>query len=95
MKKKAWRYHHFTHAYQKLRSHDVWFLRYGAKWTEGQTDGRTEKVTHRGGDPPKKVVGFVSKYCNDLPFDIGSWQLKEILGSLYHMYQASRITLQL
>ena len=52
-----------------------------------ETDARTdEKVTHRGGDPPKKVVGFVSKYCNDLSFDIGSWQLKEILGSLYHMY---------
>ena len=24
-----WRYHHFTHVYQKSLSHDVWFLRYG------------------------------------------------------------------
>ena len=29
----AWRYHHFIHVYQKLRSHDVHvqFLRYGAQ----------------------------------------------------------------
>ena len=29
--KKAWRYHHFTYAYHKLWSGDVWFLRY-AMW---------------------------------------------------------------
>ena len=49
-KKNAWRYHHFTYVYQKLWS-DVWFLRNGARRTDGRTDGRTEKVTHRGGCP--------------------------------------------
>ena len=34
----VWRYHHFTHVYQKLWSHDVWFLRYGAQQTNGATD---------------------------------------------------------
>ena len=28
--KNSWRYHHFTHVYQKLRLDDVQFLRYGA-----------------------------------------------------------------
>ena len=31
--KHSWRYH-FTHAYQKSKSYDVWFLRYGARETE-------------------------------------------------------------
>ena len=35
--------------YQKLLSDDVQFLKYSAR----QTDGRTEKVTYRGGCPPK------------------------------------------
>ena len=48
-KKNTWRCHHFIHVYQKLLSHNVWFLRYGV-W---QTDGRTEKVTYRGGAPLK------------------------------------------
>ena len=48
-KKNTWRCHHFIHVYQKLLSHNVRFLRYGA-W---QTDGRTEKVTYRGGAPLK------------------------------------------
>ena len=43
----TWRYHHFTHVYQKLWLDDVRFLRNGAR----QTDGRTEKVTHRDGCP--------------------------------------------
>ena len=30
-KKKAWRYYHFTQVYHKWQSHDVWFLRYGAR----------------------------------------------------------------
>ena len=30
----CWRYHHFTHAYQKSQSYDVWFLRYGVKQAE-------------------------------------------------------------
>ena len=32
--KKTWRYYHFTHVYQKWQSYDIWFLRYGAWWTE-------------------------------------------------------------
>ena len=40
MKKIAGRYHHFTHVYQKLQSHDVHFLRYGAQQMDGQTDGQ-------------------------------------------------------
>ena len=32
--KKLWRYYHFTHEYNKWRSFDVWFLRYGAQQTE-------------------------------------------------------------
>ena len=30
----CWRYHHFTHVYQKSQSYDVWFLRYGVQQTE-------------------------------------------------------------
>ena len=30
----CWRYHHFTHMYQKSQSYDVWFLRYGVRQTE-------------------------------------------------------------
>ena len=33
----VWKYHHFTHLYQKLRSDDVRFLRCGAWQTDGQT----------------------------------------------------------
>ena len=40
-KKKAWRYHHFTHVYQKLWLDDVWFLRYGARLMDGRTDGKS------------------------------------------------------
>ena len=47
--------YHFTHMYQKLWSHDVWFLRYGAWQTNEQmerwTDTQTEKVTYRDGCP--------------------------------------------
>ena len=39
--KSTWRYHHFTHVYQKLWSDDVRFLRYGAGWMDGWTDGWT------------------------------------------------------
>ena len=58
--KKAWRYHHFTHVYQKLWSQDVRFPRYGARWTIGRTDRErrtnrwTEKVTGVGA-PSKKI----------------------------------------
>ena len=37
--------------YQKLWWDDVQFLRYGARWTDGRTDRRMEKVAD---DPPKK-----------------------------------------
>ena len=40
MKKNAWKYHHFTHVYQKLWSHDVRFLRHGVQRTDGQMDGQ-------------------------------------------------------
>ena len=42
MQKNARRYHHFTNAYGKLRSHDVRFLRYGARQTDRRTDGWAE-----------------------------------------------------
>ena len=32
--KQSWRYYHFTHAYHKWKSYDVWFLRYGVWQTE-------------------------------------------------------------
>ena len=45
------RFHHFTYVYQKLRSDDVWFLRYGVRPMDRQMDRRMEKVTYRGGCP--------------------------------------------
>ena len=47
----SWKYHHLTHLCQKLWLEDARFLRYGARRTDGQTDGQTEKVTYRGGCP--------------------------------------------
>ena len=41
--KNTCRYHHFTHVYQKLLSHDVWFLRYGAQQMDRQTDRQTDR----------------------------------------------------
>ena len=32
--KKPWRYYLFTHVYDKWQSNDLWFLRYGVRWTE-------------------------------------------------------------
>ena len=55
-KKNAWRYHHFTHVYQKLWLY-VQFLRYGARQTDEQMDGQTdgqEKWHTEVGAPPKK-----------------------------------------
>ena len=46
--KNAWRYHNFTPAYQKSWLDDVWFLRYGVRWTGRQMDRWTEEVTYRG-----------------------------------------------
>ena len=39
--KNASRFYHFTHMYQKLWLDDVRFLKYGARRTYWQTDGRT------------------------------------------------------
>ena len=32
MKQNCWRYHHFTHVYQKPQSYEVQFLRYGVRF---------------------------------------------------------------
>ena len=40
--KNAWRYHHFRYVYQKLWSEDVQFLRYAARQTDRQMDGRMD-----------------------------------------------------
>ena len=40
-KNTSW-YHHFTHVFQKLWLDDVLLLRYGARETDGQTNGRTD-----------------------------------------------------
>ena len=52
--KNTWRYHHFAYVYQKLWWDDVWFLRYGTWWTEGQTNGQ-KKWHIEVGAPPKKI----------------------------------------
>ena len=52
--KNSWRYHHFTHVYQKLLD-DIRFLRYGG-W---QVDGR-KKWHIELGAPPKNFI--TSKY---------------------------------
>ena len=49
--KNTWRYHHFTHVYQKLWLDDVWFLRYQAHRTGRHMDTQMEKVTYRGRCP--------------------------------------------
>ena len=46
----SWRYHHFTHVYQKLWFDDVWSLRYGAR----QID-RWKKWHIEVGAPRKKM----------------------------------------
>ena len=40
--KKVWRYHHFTHVYQKLWFDDVRFLRNGVRQTDGQTNRKSD-----------------------------------------------------
>ena len=58
----------FISFYQKLWSDDIQFLRYGARQTDGQTDGRMEKVTYRGGCPMQKrgwtLWWFHNRYKN-------------------------------
>ena len=41
---------------------DVRFLRNGVRQTDGRTDGRTEKVTHRGGCPTQK---YSTTHCSN------------------------------
>ena len=41
--KNAWRYHHFTYGYQKLRSDHVWFLRYGVQRTGRRMDRQMDR----------------------------------------------------
>ena len=45
--KNTWIYYHFTHMYQKLWSHDVQFLRYGAHEMNGWTDKCKEGLMDR------------------------------------------------
>ena len=40
--KTAWRYHYFTYVYQKLWSDNEWFLRYGARQTDGWMDAKSD-----------------------------------------------------
>ena len=53
-------YHQFTHVYRKLRSHDVWFLRYGG-W---QMDRQTNRWTYRWTDGKSDIVGAQPKKIN-------------------------------
>ena len=41
--KSTWRYHHFTHVYQKLWLNDVQLPRNGVWQTDGQTDRRMDR----------------------------------------------------
>ena len=45
-----WGYHHFTHKYQKLWSHDVWIMSYGVRQIDEWTDGWTETDGDRKSD---------------------------------------------
>ena len=47
-RKNTWRYHHFTHVYQKLWLDNVRFLRYGAWQTDKQSGGQTDGQTIKG-----------------------------------------------
>ena len=51
--KSSWRYHHFTHVYQKLWLDDSRFLIYGARRTGGQTEGRKKWYIEVGAAPKK------------------------------------------
>ena len=52
--KSSWRYHHFTHVYQRWWLDDVWFLGYGMQQTDAWTDGQ-KKWHIEVGAPPKKI----------------------------------------
>ena len=44
--KEVSRYHHFTHVYQKLWLDNVWFLRYGARRTDGWMDWESDTTSN-------------------------------------------------
>ena len=60
-----WRYHHFTYVHQKLWSDDVRFPRYGAQWTDGQTDGGRKKQHIEAGAPPKNKQNILQKHSQN------------------------------
>ena len=65
--KKSWRYHHFTHVYQKLWLDDVQFLRYGVQRTGREMGGQTvrRKKWHIEVGAPLKIK--LSKVCIQFP----------------------------
>ena len=63
-KKNAWRYHPFTHEYLKLWSHDVQFLRYGARWMDRQMNGQ-KKWHLEVGAPAKKYIHNPYRYIHN------------------------------
>ena len=63
--RKPWRYHHFTYVHQKLWSDDVRFPRYGAQWTDGQTDGGWKKQHIEAGAPPKNKQNILQKHSQN------------------------------
>ena len=69
----TWRYHHFTHVYQKLWLEDVWFLRYGV-W---QVDGWKKWHIEVGAAPEKfltlkyQVMIYYKNFITSTLLDIG------------------------
>ena len=57
-KKNTWRYHHCTHAYQKLWLDDVMFLRYCGRQMDGQMDG--QKKWHIEVCAPPKNISIIN-----------------------------------
>ena len=60
--KKHLRYHLFTHAYQKLWSHDEWFRRYGDQLTERQRNKQTDIQKGGGMDRQIEKVTYTDRY---------------------------------
>ena len=79
IEKNAWRYHHFTHAYQKLWSDDVKFLKYDARQMNGQMD-RWKKRHIKVGAPPKNtMVTDIAQKSYKALFPFWSFMKKDIL----------------
>ena len=78
IEKNAWRYHHFTHAYQKLWSDDVKFLKYHARQMDGQMD-RWKKRHIKVGAPPKNtMVTDIAQKSYKALFPFWSFMKKDI-----------------